>query len=529
MLRRHPPQIQAAHAEPPSTTPEPSPAAAWFANVPAIAYVREIERLDPPRAGRTTFIGSQVASTLGYPGAAFLDDPQLWTSRIHPDDLGRVIATWRRTADAGDRYHLAYRMIASDGRIVQVLDDAGVAEESGTGARSWHGVIIDVTADRVVGPDLREVEGKYRLLVEQIPAVTYIDEVPEDDPTDLSPIYISPQLQHLLGYSPAEWLSDPDLWNRVTHPDDVEAAETAAQRAFKDGTPLSIEYRMIARDGRPVWVREQASLFRDDGGIPKFWQGVYIDITELKRAEQELNNALRREQAASEGLRALDEMKNTFLQAVSHDLRTPLAAILGLAITLEREENALEPEEVHELASRIAFNSRKLDRMVRDLLDLDRLSRGIVEPKREPTDIAAMVRDLVSQFASAEGREVILDIDPVSIPVDPSKVERIVENLLANTIRHTPAGARVWVRTRAQDGGALITVEDEGPGVPGPLHEAAFEPFRQGPSPSSHSPGAGIGLALVARFSELHGGRAWVEDREGGGASFRVFLPGVEA
>jgi signal transduction histidine kinase len=121
---------------------------------------------------------------------------------------------------------------------------------------------------------------------------------------------------------------------------------------------------------------------------------------------------------------------------------------------------------------------------------------------------------------------VILDIEPVTIAADPRKLERIVENLLANTIRHTPKRTRVWIGTRATDGGALITVADEGPGVPSELHEAVFEPFRQGPSPSSHAPGVGVGLALVARFAELHGGRAWVEDREGGGASFRVFLPG---
>jgi signal transduction histidine kinase len=313
------------------------------------------------------------------------------------------------------------------------------------------------------------------------------------------------------------------------HPDDIAAAEAAGRRSFKDGTPLSVEYRMIARDGRVVWVREQASLFRDDHGVPKFWQGVYVDITELKRAEEELNTTLHREQEVSERLRALDEMKNTFLQAVSHDLRTPLAAILGLAITLEREEIELEPLEVRELASRIAFNSRKLDRMVSDLLDLDRLSRGIVEPKLQQVDIGALVRDLVDQFVLDEGREVVLDIEPVTIPVDPPKVERIVENLLANAVRHTPRQARVWIRTRTQDGGALIIVEDEGPGVALGLRGAVFEPFRQGPSPSSHSPGAGVGLALVARFSELHGGRAWIEDRDGGGASFRVFLPGAVA
>jgi PAS domain S-box-containing protein len=385
---------------------------------------------------------------------------------------------------------------------------------------------VDVTADGLTGSELRDAEEKYRLLVEQIPAVTYIDEVPADDPADLTPVYISPQIERLLGYLPEEWITDPDLWDRVTHPDDVEAADAGARRAFEDGTPLSIEYRMIARDGGTVWVREEASLFRDEKGVPKFWQGVYIDITELKRAEEELNNALLRERDASGRLRALDEMKNTFLQAVSHDLRTPLAAILGLALTLEREDLALEESDVRDMATRIASNSRKLDRMVADLLDLDRLSRGIIEPKLRATDIGALVRDLVDQFDIAGSRRVILDIESVTIAVDAAKVERIVENLLANTVRHTHEGACVWVRTRAQDGGALITVEDDGPGVPDELHEAVFEPFRQGPSASSHSPGAGVGLALVASFTELHRGRTWVEDRPGGGASFRVFLPG---
>lgn len=498
---------------------------AWFAHVPAIPYVRRIEEHGPSRASRTTYIGPQVEPILGYAPGELLDDPDLWTSRIHPDDLGRVLATWRRTNEVGERYHLAYRMIARDGRELQVLDEAGVAEDPETGTRSWHGVVVDVTADRLTGSELREAEEKYRRLVEQLPAVTYIDEVPDDDPTDLSPVYISPQLQRLLGYLPEEWIRDPDLWDKVTHPDDIEAAESAARRAFEGGTPLRIEYRMITREGRTVWVREEASLFRDEHGAPKFWQGVYIDITELKHAEEELNNALLRERDASERLRSLDEMKNTFLQAVSHDLRTPLAAILGLALTLANQDLELDESEVRDLATRIASNSRKLDRMVADLLDLDRLSRGIVEPKLQRTDIGALVREMAEQLDIAEDRTVVLDIEPVTIPVDPSKLERIVENLLANVVRHTPEGACVWIRARARDGGALITVEDDGPGVPGELHEAVFEPFRQGPSPSSHSPGAGVGLALVARFAELHHGRAWVADRPGGGASFHVFLP----
>jgi signal transduction histidine kinase len=111
------------------------------------------------------------------------------------------------------------------------------------------------------------------------------------------------------------------------------------------------------------------------------------------------------------------------------------------------------------------------------------------------------------------------------IAVDAPKVERIVENLLANAARHTPAGTPVWVRVQAAADGALMVVEDAGPGVPAEVRQAIFQPFRQGPTITAHAPGSGIGLALVARFAGMHGGRAWVQERPGGGASFHVFLP----
>jgi signal transduction histidine kinase len=122
--------------------------------------------------------------------------------------------------------------------------------------------------------------------------------------------------------------------------------------------------------------------------------------------------------------------------------------------------------------------------------------------------------------------QLTMDIDQVVIPVDPSKIERIVENLLANTARHTPSNAHLWVSVRTHDDGALIKVEDSGVGVPAELREMLFEPFQQGPEAPQHSPGVGVGLTLVRRFAELHGGRAWIEERPGGGASFQVFLPG---
>jgi signal transduction histidine kinase len=217
-------------------------------------------------------------------------------------------------------------------------------------------------------------------------------------------------------------------------------------------------------------------------------------------------------------------MKNTFLQAVSHDLRTPLAAILGLAATLERDEIALGGDEARDLARRIAANARKLDRMVTDLLDLDRLSRGIVEPKLHPTDVAELVRRVVADSDLDSAGRVSVETEPVAANVDAAKVERILENLLANAFRHTPEDTRVVVRVLAAEGGVELHVDDDGPGIPAEMRREVFEPFRQGPEAPDHAPGVGIGLALVARFAELMGGRAWVQESPGGGASFRVYL-----
>ena len=250
------------------------------------------------------------------------------------------------------------------------------------------------------------------------------------------------------------------------------------------------------------------------------------DITSLALGSAGRFHELRE---AADRLRGLDEMKNMFLDAVSHELRTPLAAVLGIALTLESEQVELSDSEKRDLLTRLAANARKLERLLSDLLDLDRLVRGIVEPNRRVTDMGALVRRVVEASEICADRSVTVEAGEVVLAVDAAKVERIVENLVANTARHTPAGTGIWVRVTPQDGGVLISIEDEGEGVPHELKSAIFEPFRQGPQRSRHSPGVGIGLSLVARFAELHGGRAWVEDREGGGAAFRVFLPGADA
>jgi K+-sensing histidine kinase KdpD len=218
-------------------------------------------------------------------------------------------------------------------------------------------------------------------------------------------------------------------------------------------------------------------------------------------------------------------MEETFLQAVSHDLRTPIAAILGLATTLEREDLELSPEDTMDMVSRIVANARRLDRIVSDLLDLDRLSRGVTEPTFARADVGALVTRVVADSEISADRTIELDAVPVEADVDTVKVERIVENLLANADRHAPGDSGIRISTAADGQDVVIAVDDAGPSVPEAHRERIFEPFHRGPEGREHTLDVGVRLALVAGFAELHGGRAWVQDAEGGGASFRVRLP----
>ncbi len=370
---------------------------------------------------------------------------------------------------------------------------------------------------------LSELE-RFSELMESLDAVFW-----EADGETRAFTFMGGRVTELLGPGAAHWVRDGVTWGAHIAPDDREVAMSMIER----DRDTSIEYRVETYEGRSVWLRDLIHMVPDAKG-PRQLRGLMVDATERKRAEDALRRSERkysdafiREREASQRLRALDDMKNTFLEAVSHDLRTPLTAILGSALTLEQSRLDLPPEDAIDLVHRIATNARKLERLLSDLLDLDRLQRGIVSPQRRPIRLAQLVQRGVGETENPSHRSIEVAVEDATVSVDAAKVERILENLLSNALRHTPADAKIWVRASSQDGGMMLIVEDEGPGVPEDLHEAIFEPFRQAPgSESVHSPGVGVGLSLVLRFAELHGGRAWVEDRPGGGSRFSVSLPG---
>jgi signal transduction histidine kinase len=252
-------------------------------------------------------------------------------------------------------------------------------------------------------------------------------------------------------------------------------------------------------------------------------------ISERDSVSATLQAALLDEREVARQLREVDEMKDSLLAAVSHELRTPLTSILALSAMLGDRHRELDADKIDEMCAFLGNESRRLDTLLRDLLDLERLRMGLLQPKYELVDVAALVRESHARFA-AETRPAKLNLQAVTIEADPAKLERIVDNLIGNAYKHTPSNASVWVHVREAEGGAIITVEDEGTGVPDEHKETVFEPFNRGDADTfTSAPGTGIGLSLVAHFTALHGGRAWVEDRDGGGASFRVFLPAAAA
>jgi PAS domain S-box-containing protein len=382
---------------------------------------------------------------------------------------------------------------------------------------------------------LVEVEASLQALLERLPGVVYAVGPQAPNPV----LYVSPQIQALVGLSAAECIGDPALWDRLVHPEDLEWVAAECERTNRTGEPFSGEYRLCTAEGQVRWVRDEAVLVRGGDGRPLFWQGILTDITAShlvadrlaealdreQEAAQQLAAALERERAAAEHLRAVDEMKTTFLQAVSHDLRTPLTTILGIALTLEHRAAGLPAHDQADLLHRLSANARRLDRLLGDLLDLDRLARGTLSPRRQLIDLGALAQRVVADAGVTDEHPVVVEVPPLRLAADAPKLERIVENLVVNAAKHTPVGTTIWVRLETREDGVVLLVEDEGPGVPAQLREQIFQPFHQGRNVADHAPGSGIGLALVAQFANLHGGRAWVQDRPGGGASFRVFLP----
>jgi two-component system sensor histidine kinase KdpD len=228
----------------------------------------------------------------------------------------------------------------------------------------------------------------------------------------------------------------------------------------------------------------------------------------------------------AEALRRSDAMKTALLRAVSHDLRSPLMAILTSAGALVNGELSLDRADRRELTETILGEAERLDRLVSNLLDLSRLEAGAAEPRPKVSAVEDLVLQALDGLEAAGDRvEVSLpEEDSAAVRVDVHQVQRVLANLIENALHYSPPSERVRVQVSRTPSEVLVRVIDRGPGIAPGEAERIFEPFQRG-TRTREVRGAGLGLAIARGFAEANGGRVWAESREGQGATFVLALP----
>ncbi|MBW3659057.1 MAG: PAS domain S-box protein [Actinobacteria bacterium] len=279
-------------------------------------------------------------------------------------------------------------------------------------------------------------------------------------------------------------------------------------------------------DGTRFWARTVATALTDEQGDPYGYAVVVHDLTERQAARVALEDALAREQEAAEELRRTSELKDEFLAIATHEIRTPLAAILGASNLLSGGAGDLEEEEQERMRSMIATHAQDLRQMVDRLLDFTRLQAGRAQLVRERFDLAEELERVVNVL-ERQLADHALDVDVPSreLELDREGLRHVVTNLLSNAAKFSPPGSTITLAAAVDDEHLVVRVSDQGRGIPAADHETVFELFRQSTAPYSSARGTGVGLAIVKRYVELAGGDVTLESAEGEGATFTVTLP----
>jgi PAS domain S-box-containing protein len=301
-------------------------------------------------------------------------------------------------------------------------------------------------------------------------------------------------------------------WLAAVHPDEREETARRWQEAVRTFRPFDVEVRLRRPDGGWRWTNLRATPLRGPDGTVARWIGISLDVSDRRRAEQ----------AEAEARR-----KNEFIAMLGHELRNPLATIVsGLEV-----QRMLGPgEETDQMRERMERQAGHLVRLVDDLLDVSRITRGKIDLRREHLDLAATVREAVEAFRpQAPERRLLLDLtaEPLPVEVDRIRLAQVLTNLLSNAAKFTGAGGEIRVGVGRDGDQAVVSVRDDGIGIARDMLPNVFDLFTQVQrSGTSFESGLGIGLTLVHRLVELHGGRVEVHSEgPGRGSEFLMHLP----
>ena len=373
---------------------------------------------------------------------------------------------------------------------------------------SFVGFIRDISDTVAAENELKAAEARYRSLIENIPLVTYMNSVE----APFTSLYMSPQFESLLGYTPQEWAARPELAIDGIHPDDRQRVRALAREARELSLPTRCEFRFVARDGRVVWVLDQTIPLRDASGKTVCHQGFLLDITEQKQLEEQLRQ--------SQKMEAVGQLAG----GIAHDFNNMLTAISGYAELLassfdEDDPRAEDVDQVRKAAAHAAA-------LTRQLLTFSR--KQVLLPQR--LDVNEVVRDLETMLARTLGAEVHLTTSLAKtlapVEIDPDQLAQVVVNFALNGRDAMPAGGRLTITTSdvELDSRPFVSVEvsDTGTGMDEETRSRVFEPFF---TTKDTGKGTGLGLATAYGFVSQSGGRIEVESVPGDGSTFRVLLP----
>jgi PAS domain S-box-containing protein len=441
------------------------------------------------------------------PGEVAIED---WQKLHDPNVLPDVTRRWRQAVVSGQPDQMTFPLRGADGQYHSFFCSIVPLRDAGGRIVQWFGTCTDVS-------QLEQAERAVRYSEERLQQglVAARMAVWERDPVS-GAVSFAANLQTVFG---KQWNNIAELWELV-HPEDRDALHTAIELAI--GTSFDAgEYRATTRirradDGRWIWIDIRGRLGLGPDGRSNVVHAVAIDITERKHAE--------------EALQLADRRKDEFLAMLAHELRNPLAPISSAADMLRIAfSNEPRVKQISEIVARQVAHMRHL---VDDLLDVSRVTRGLVTISRQPIDLRRVVSEAVEQSrplvdARRHQLAVALPEQPMMVDGDHTRLVQVAANLLNNAAKYTHEGGRIEVALAAHDGHARLTVHDNGTGIGPDLLPVVFDLFTQGSRTLDRAQGGlGLGLALVRKLIELHGGQVDAASLGlGQGSTFTVTLP----
>lgn len=448
-----------------------------------------------------------MAQMYGYTRATDIIGARLYTMLVREDPHNIEYLT----AFILSKYKLANaesHEVDKDGTVKYFSNNLVGIIHKNTLVRAW-GTQRDITERKIAEQKLKESEERLHNLVSNVPGVVWeAYGKPDEDTQHID--FVSQHVEKMLGYTEKEWLTIPNFWLTIVHPEDKDRAAAEALAIFLSGKNGTSRFRWVTKDGRALWVEAHSSVITDDTGKPAGMRGVTMDISE--RME-------------------LEHRKDEFISIASHELKTPLTSIKAFTQILHNRSTQSTDAKSSELLSRVNAQIDKLASLVGNLLDVSKIQEGKIELSKESFVLEDVVRETVNDIVTTADKPrkiVVKGKTNARIVADKYRIAQVITNLLTNAIKYSPENSPIIVSLQSSPNAVSMAVQDFGIGIPKNKQQRIFERFYR-VNPAKHATGAftslGLGLYISSKIIRRHEGTITLESTPGKGSIFTIQLP----